>query len=224
MPAIEKGMLTIDGEDNQDDNARDQCAEHMAADPWVGNTAPGQTDEEEHAAGNKKGDSNVIQLLDLLSLGLATDVELGIARRVVKEESEDQGNGGEDDAHVEAPAPAGSSVCDEGTSDRGPKHGKGDGGEEDTTDDGAPEPVGDELAKKDAKGQLLGRSDAIEDAGSNQGLDGLRCGSDDAPDQTQYTTAQDDVAATKDVGKPANQEEANAAPQRPRGGNPTDVG
>ena len=79
------------------------------------------------------------------------DVELGVAGRVVEDLVEDESEGGEDDAEIVAPAPAGGCFEDEEAGDDGAEDGEGEGAEEDECDDGTSLFVGDEFSEDDSE-------------------------------------------------------------------------
>lgn len=213
--------------DDESDNggeADEQGAQGLHAGPGVDAAAPGQADEEEDAATDKQENTDIVNLLDGLPLGLAGDVQLVVARRVVQEEEEDGGDAVEDDADVVAPAPAGGGVVNKGAGDDRAEDGKGQTRQEADGDDDTTVLVGDELAEGDAKRQLAGGREAVEQVGADEGVDVLGDGADDAADEGQNGGAHDHPLAAKDVGETADEQKADAGAQGPDGGDPVDVG
>ena len=110
---------TIKPKRNKRDTSNNNRAQNTRVGPWTSRPAPRDAHKEEHRASDEKEHPDVIKLLDLLPLGLALDVQLGVCRRVVKEEVEQRRDPGEDGADVEAPSPALFRVLDEAAGDYG---------------------------------------------------------------------------------------------------------
>ena len=93
-------MCTIKSKTDQCKDAYEECAENPSANPRVGSSSPAKTDQEKNHSSSEKKHSSVIELFQLLSLGLSLDVELAVGWWVVEELVECESNDGEDDAEI----------------------------------------------------------------------------------------------------------------------------
>lgn len=216
--------LTVKDKDRQACYSNKESAESRRTTPGVGGTSPGEPYEEENTPSNEEEDANKVQFLKHLPFCFALDMQLGISRWVVEEVIQHSGNDGKNKTDIVAPAPALTRVLDQQSCNDRAEYGKWEGGHENDRDYHAAVLVGHQLAQDDAKGQLTGRREAVENVGNNQHLDvGGSC-SHNAANDGQYHGSLHDPFPTKYVRQSADQKESDAARQRPDGSNPVDIG
>jgi hypothetical protein len=99
-----------------------------------------------------------------------------------------------------------------------------EGGEEHQDDDGTTHLVGHQLSQDDTERQLTSSGQTITKVGTDQSVDILRDGTNDATNETQDHAHLDDPLASENIRETSEHEETHGRSKSPNRGHPIEVG